>query len=156
MHYLAIVLLSSRKRNIDKSVAKVMKPYQEKKPIDWDWYQIGGRWAGWLGGYNPKKDPANIQECRRCRGVGCARCDGKGEKVKWPTDWVRHAGDISTIDKVLTKGKIPYALIWDGGAIVERRWNGKAYIETKNYEKRVWARLKKDPKAIVVVIDYHS
>ena len=78
----------------------------------WDWWQIGGRWTGaYAHGYDPAKDPRNIEECNLCGGTGrrddkiakehrltdpsytCNGCDGKGVSVKWPTQWARVPSD---------------------------------------------------------------
>jgi hypothetical protein len=70
----------------------------------WDWWQVGGRWTGLLSpGYDPEKDPANIETCRLCDGTGrradmvvengCNGCQGTGRCVKWPTAWVKFSGD---------------------------------------------------------------
>lgn len=34
----------------------------------WDWYQVGGRWTGFLSDYNPLDDPNNVKECFHCQG----------------------------------------------------------------------------------------
>jgi hypothetical protein len=80
----------------------------------WDWYQVGGRYTGTFDGYDPETDPANIVSCEICQGTGlrndqlgrdhrllnpeytCNGCDGAGQRVEWPTQWVEHAGDITT------------------------------------------------------------
>jgi hypothetical protein len=36
----------------------------------WDWWQIGGRWTGWLDpDYEPGMDPRNLGPCTRCGGA---------------------------------------------------------------------------------------
>ncbi len=68
----------------------------------WDWYVIGGRWTGLLTGYEPEKDPRNIETCSLCKGTGtrtdwlkstspewvkecngCNGCLGTGKSVKF-------------------------------------------------------------------------
>lgn len=72
----------------------------------WDWWQLGGRYSGRLAaGYDPEKDPANMETCWLCAGTGkrddeighqcraekpeytCNGCQGKGHSVKWPSKW---------------------------------------------------------------------
>jgi hypothetical protein len=36
----------------------------------WDWFQVGGRWAGQWTDYDPEKDPNNIEQCSICSGTG--------------------------------------------------------------------------------------
>lgn len=85
----------------------------------WDWYQIGGRWTGVLDNYNPDKDPKNIEICWLCQGTGkrndaigeqareknpnftCNGCDGKGERVKWPTQFAEHDNNILSLKDCL-------------------------------------------------------
>lgn len=74
----------------------------------WDWWQVGGRYGGRLAaGYDPEKDPANIETCWLCDGTGkrgdaignkvreadpsytCNGCDGNGSKTKWPSNWIK-------------------------------------------------------------------
>jgi hypothetical protein len=73
----------------------------------WDWWTVGGRYSGRLAaGYDPEKDPSNLEKCFLCQGTGkrndelgrahrltnpeytCNGCDGKGTSVKWPSSWV--------------------------------------------------------------------
>jgi hypothetical protein len=37
----------------------------------WDWYQIGGRWTGFIDptGYDPMDDPRNVHQCGHCQGA---------------------------------------------------------------------------------------
>lgn len=89
---------------------------------EWDWWQIGGRWTGVWSGYDPEKDPANIESCWLCQGTGfrddenarkwradgtwdpeygCNGCESKGQRTKWPTQWARHQRDAITAEAFL-------------------------------------------------------
>jgi hypothetical protein len=91
----------------------------------WDGWQIGGRWSGMLGAYDPEKDPANYQTCWLCEGTGkrndelgrefrlkdpsytCNGCNGEGTSLKWPSQW-RNADNqlrIKDIDWAALKAK---------------------------------------------------
>jgi hypothetical protein len=96
---------------IEAAIAHQMAPFDENgewfaEGSRWDWWQVGGRWSGFfLPNYDPEKDPANIETCDTCGGTGlrhdsiglaareqdptytCNGCQGKGKKVKWPTEW---------------------------------------------------------------------
>jgi hypothetical protein len=95
----------------DGSVYKVFK--RTNPNAKWDWWQVGGRWSGMLEvGYDPEKDPANMEICFLCAGSGkrndeigkaqrlinpdytCNGCDGKGIRSKWPTAWVNRGNQI--------------------------------------------------------------
>lgn len=108
----------------------------------WDWWQIGGRWTGWLSKYDPAKDPRNIEICRLCSGTGvrrdriavnagmdqevikkkgharfgqkgtCNGCDGTGKSVKF--SYVDHEGDV-----------LPAARLLD---IPTKKWTPRAMV----------------------------
>lgn len=97
----------------------------------WDWWQVGGRWTGYLTDYDPEKDPANQETCNLCDGTGnrtdaaanewrakgehgwepgkryCNGCDGKGTRVAWPTQWGPHEGDVVAIERFLDDRACP-------------------------------------------------
>jgi hypothetical protein len=115
MHY--SVLAITKEKPTEESLAELMEPFGDGQK--WDWYQVGGRWTGVLGGYDPEKDPANIEECDLCAGTGtrpggleqfgakwmenchgCNGCNGTGKKVKWPTQWQEHDGDSALVESL--------------------------------------------------------
>lgn len=79
---------------------EVLKAVKRTNPNrKWDWYQVGGRFTGLLGAYEPTKDPRNFESCSACGGTGkrnstpgseagCNVCNGKGLRLKWAADWV--------------------------------------------------------------------
>ncbi|TCL90327.1 hypothetical protein C8J38_10843 [Rhizobium sp. PP-WC-2G-219] len=98
----------------------------------WDWWQLGGRYSGRLAaGYDPEKDPANIETCWLCQGTGkrsdeiavqcrvgnpeytCNGCDGKGRSVKWPSKW-------TNIGNVARWGQLDMEAL-KAGKVAERR-----------------------------------
>lgn len=95
---------------IKQYVSIAMQPYHEEAGGWWDWWQVGGRWTGCKDGYNPEKDPSNIQTCEYCHGTGkrtdiivtngCNACKGTGKRVVWPTQWRFHKGDICHVNDV--------------------------------------------------------
>lgn len=93
MHFSVIVVIPpGYTGEIGDFVDKAMEPYNENAyettwvPDDdmdeggywtndrsfWDWYQIGGRWAGHFArdSYDPHKDPRNWERCDICEGSG--------------------------------------------------------------------------------------
>mgnify|MGYP001194419837 CR=1 FL=1 len=73
----------------------------------WDYWLLGGRYSGRLQpGYDPEKDPANLEDCFICDGTGrrddrlgqerragepsftCNGCHGSGKQPKWPSKWL--------------------------------------------------------------------
>ena len=42
MHYPTLVVLDTKPENLESAVAEALYGYQDR---EWDWYQIGGRWA---------------------------------------------------------------------------------------------------------------
>ena len=81
----------------------------------WDWWVIGGRWTGYLGGVDPCKNPLNFETCFLCQGTGkrddhlgqqarlenpaytCNGCEGSGKKLKHAPKWVKEASDTQVI-----------------------------------------------------------
>ena len=109
-HARAIVAIpADRANDVQSAIEWEMMPFDEngewfRDGSRWDWYVIGGRYTGSLTGYDPEKDPANTKVCSLCGGTGkrtdmevkdgCNGCQGKGTRVKWPTEWADHPGDI--------------------------------------------------------------
>ncbi len=115
-----IILLVKKEKNgsvedIQHKVDSFLEPYGDGQI--WDYYTIGGRWAGILDKYCPEKDPANIEECWLCKGTGkrndtlgkkarkenpkytCNGCNGKGKKVKFIFE--KHDDDILPLSKCI-------------------------------------------------------
>lgn len=202
MHYGALVVIPGcYVGDIEEAVEKLLAPFDESlevelSPIDpdypdepqymhnprsfWDWWQIGGRWTGYLSDYDPHLDPANIETCHLCAGSGlrndqlgrdqrardpeytCNGCGGKGAAIAWPTSWRRHDGDITrwsaVKDRVLSGDKSFYTVVAG-----ERVAHSETYVSTAPQGERfqkttdvddVLATIPGD--AIVVVVDYHS
>jgi len=128
MHYAVLVITDeSEHETVAAAVESVLSRYEN---IEWDWFQIGGRWTGFFDGYDPEKDPANIKPCDICNATGtrsdevgikngfttrkieeeghprngetgwCNGCNGTGKRVEWPTQWAMHDGDTIPIDQL--------------------------------------------------------
>lgn len=97
MHTHAEVYLESSD-NWEKQVENILLPYDESLTIEeevgedgeiydynpnglFDWYQIGGRWTGSHGRYNPAEDISNYETCKWCHGTGL-RNDEVGIKAR--------------------------------------------------------------------------
>src|SRR5216684_5313693 len=133
-HFLTLVIADS-----EEQVEKLLAPYNEngewfKDGSRWDWWQIGGRWTGCLDGYDPDKDPTNVEICNICDGTGkrkmepqegkkCNGCDGKGKRTVWPTRYKKYSGDVQPIGRILVD-KIeqdpPVAIVTPDGTWHER------------------------------------
>ena len=124
---------------VEAMVTSKMTPFDEngewfKDGSRWDWWVIGGRYTGNLDGYDPQKDVRNFETCSGCGGGGvrpggleqfgqewfdrcngCNGCQGKGIRVKWPTQWVKHHGDVCQV-KLIEKDKLQsaYAFLRNG------------------------------------------
>jgi hypothetical protein len=155
----------------------------------WDWWQVGGRWTGVWSDYNPQTDPANIETCSLCGGSGtrpdaaqfersnpgwtewsggCNGCEGKGARVKWPTGWADHEGDLIPVAALLDNPALerPYSLVIPEGGFFESEWWVPAADPTDlgHFEKlsdEAWeAKLREllEPLrgAQLVVVDCHS
>lgn len=183
MHYLAFVAVP-RGVDVESAIEEVLAPHKEKYDDDtdelsgfWDWWQLGGRWTGHLDGYDPEKDPANIETCFLCRGTGkrtdfpaeqmawcggCNGCRGKGERVKWPTEWKARAGDVAPAREVVgilkeDPNKAPFTFADATGAWLKKNWNGSDFVGDANYEKHFAAFLARavENDHLIAVVDYH-
>ena len=148
-HFPVIVLTSpgGTYESVQDEVERLLAPYDEggewfrdadsERPASrWDWWTIGGRWTGSLDGYEPEKDPANIEPCPHCAGTGrrpdadrfgpdwvkatngCNGCNGVGTRVAWPTQWKPHQGDVQPASAV--GDFLPYAVVTPDGAWHEK------------------------------------
>ncbi len=142
----------------------------------WDWYQIGGRWTGHFDGYDPAKDPDNMETCEICNGrgslldrsgklVACNGCsvkaagDGKGRALKWPTQWGFRMGDTiltsELADRKLEEISTYAVLAPDGKWTEKKTWDGEDFVENP---EAGWFReaLEGWGKHTAVIVDYHS
>lgn len=135
----------------------------------WDWWQIGGRWTGYLGDYDPSEDPKNMETCTLCEGTGqrydnivqgkCNGCDGEGKRVSWPTQWKHHKSDIFKVSDVeWSDDKTPFAIVTPDGKWHERGemgWFGCASNENKDWPEVAKEILYKYKDCMGVVVDCH-
>lgn len=177
MHYSALVFLEGRPENVEEKVAAVLAPRQGD---EWDWYQIGGRWSGHLSGYDPEKDPANTETCNLCQGTGqrpgaleqfgaawvkemkgCNGCLGKGTRVKWPTQWQRHDGDVRPVEDLTDAHLQVHAVICEGrGWYTSERYEPWHSELSQTFPKqdlppRAWLQ-EEYAGGLVVIVDYHN
>lgn len=178
MHYAILVLIPGAAET-KTAVDTAMAPFSEHTDPDhgrWDWFQIGGRWSGRLSGYDPEKDARNIERCDLCEGTGtrrdaiglaqgmvdrawCNGCDGKGQRVKWPTQWAAHPGDRSARVPMFEDitGSFHAVVTLDGRWLSHERWDGHDFVDVP-WEPDVRDALTeaKAKGAHAVVVDCHS
>ena len=168
MHCLALVVIPAD-GDVKEHVARLMEPH--KMPSEngtdeitghWDWYQIGGRWTGYLTDYNPEKDEANLELAMR----GPAR--DLTLAVKWPTQWAEHAGDVQSVAYYQAalqadSKKVPYALLLDDGAWIGgwprvQPYSSEAVDAAEAAAKEKMRQLIPTlaPEKRIVVVDYHT
>lgn len=141
----------------------------------WDWYQIGGRWTGYWGNYDPEKDPDNIETCWLCQGTGtrtdmkvnngCNGCQGTGKAVRWPTQWKTYAGDILRAHnlrrRLMNSTEIgpSYAILTPDGEWLEKP-EDRLYTPTTKEEAQAWKQkyldtLDRYHDSYAVIVDCH-
>lgn len=146
MHYSTLVVVDKPENieDVENAVNERLAPYHEQH---FDWHQIGGRWTGLLDGYDPEKDSANI---------------GADKRVKWPTEWVSHPGDIAPLESLTDEqyAKFHHVVCEYGWFAPERYvpWaEGDAAAKFQAQEMPPLAWLKEHhPGALAVVVDCHS
>lgn len=184
MHYHAEVWIpkDGDPKLVEQQVSIAMAPYNEE--IDdtehrtkhlWDWWQIGGRWTGAHDKFNPEDDPANTERCDLCNGTGlrmdavgvqarrqdpkytCNGCNGKGERVKWPTEWATHGADILHVSEVPPDLNCHTLLLAETEPIVRDKWDGHAIVKT-DFDGKVKAELERRhvTEGYIVTVDYHD
>ncbi len=159
MHYSNLVIVPKDGKSPKEHVDEILAPHCEETSEDgwWDWYQIGARWSGILTGYDPMKDPRNVEVCWLCKGTGtrtdmvvkdgCNGCQGTGKKVVWSTQFAEYPGDVQPIENVpeeIYATRI-YRVVEPDGKYFEQE-DKPTLEELKN----------KYPGYLVVVVDNHS
>lgn len=165
MHYHCEIWFPTR-AEIKSAIDKVMAPYCEEgssKRAFWDWYVIGGRWAGEHDGYKPWEDSRNYSICNLCNGTGmrkdvttknmalgtrgCNGCYGTGIKQNYNN--CSYEGNIMSLSEVRDDIE-SYTLI-----IARGRWP-KIFHKT-DYTGNVKSFLKENgiEDGFLVTVDYH-
>ena len=124
MHFSCLVVAKDR-----DEVDRQMNRSKVKHLLDWDFFQVGGRWTGLLDGYDPDADPNLLEVCSICNGSGlrtdalglkarrenpnytCNGCDGKGKRTAWPSQWPERDGDRAPASVIKASGKRTFALV---------------------------------------------
>lgn len=151
----------------------------------WDWYQLGGRWSGYLVDYDPETDPTKYEVCFLCRGTGkrndalgrkmraedpaytCNGCNGTGKALQWPTSWDAHPADLMPLAAVLERWQpethTPFALVTADGLWHQRGDMGGFGTASNEQDQEVWQKFvleqlrAHDPAAtIVATVDCHT
>lgn len=186
MHWFAAVVVPSgtTREDAEKLVDEAMAPHREADGDVgfeggwWDWWQVGGRWTGVWGEYDPHQDPANVETCIHCGGSGrrvdaarfgqawieatggCNGCKGEGTCLKWPSQWATYDGDVIKVSALLNNPlRRPMTLVLPDGRAVHREWwTGKTWTEVTEEEWEEQFRHELEPyrNEALVVVDYHS
>lgn len=153
MHYCLLVIEEAK---LDQTRANTV--IQHVKGLGGpDWCQIGGRWSGLLDSdYDPAQDPRNREDkCWLCQGTGkrpdmevadgCNGCQGKGWKVKWPTQWVDVPGNYMLAAELLdridadpeyAKRVLPWGFVIGGRAYVVDSYPGQPSWSTFSRDRQ--------------------
>jgi hypothetical protein len=147
MHYAVLVVLDRRRskgKTIPEEVEEMLKAYASGK---YDWYQLGGRWTGVLSDYDPEKDPQNFDQERN--------------RVKWPTEWASHEGDVLPLSQVSEEKYnenhfygvlVPYFGYFEGE--MYQPW-GTEKFKKQELPPLGWLQ-ENFPEGLAVVVDIHN
>lgn len=164
MHYSAIVIVPDDVDSVEEAVGALMAPwnentiYSEKRDAYWDWYQIGGRFTGMFDDYDPGKDPANFDP------NGTVQVDEKLEpipgaaRLKWPTQWKTHPGDIVPVSRVPKDIQVCAILTPEPTFHVRERWvrDEKCWREDPEWPNLMHDLLTRYADGhYAVAVDYH-
>lgn len=130
MHYPVVVIGS------DDETRKVLT-MKACLALRGDWGDEGGRYQGLLDGYDPQGNPENWEACDLCGGTGtrpdglerfgpewveqmggCNGCQGKGERLKWATQWAPHEEWLAA-EAMLNPAHVPWGVVLPDGRLVE-------------------------------------
>jgi hypothetical protein len=105
----------------DGNVVRVVKRTNPNKK--WDYWKVGGRYSGRLRpGYDPEKDPVNLEPCHcKLRGgdtLNCRHCNGAGKIPRYPSKWIDVGNRARWGDVDLAALKV--SRVADRGDMVER------------------------------------
>lgn len=175
MHYLTYLIVPTEeiKNEEGLELEDQLHPFMAKTEGElWDWWQIGGRWSGHLSGYDPEKDPANIEVCSYCETpdhkrlfegklINCNGCNGTGKSTKWPTGWGVHEGDVQPVGILMEKDEPPHYLIMPCAWLEFDSWivNEKERIKIKKKHKKQFKEVIRpymNGEFAVVVLDLHN
>jgi len=146
----------------------------------WDWWVIGGRWAGLLLGndYNPYTDPKNQEKCWICNGTGrrddllgrevrekdpsytCNGCGGKGECAKWNSEFVVPAGGNQRMVSEIPAEVTTFAVVTPDGGWHQRGkmgWFGsvREELSDEDWQKIYREMISNYSDCLAVVVDCH-
>jgi len=147
----------------------------------WDWWVIGGRWAGVIANVDPAENKENYENCFLCHGTGmrndalgvsareqdpsytCNGCEGEGKSLRFPAQLVNEGNRLPL--KIFLKTynpekDSPFAVITPDGEWIERGKMGWWACVSNEVDESEWhntlARVyAKFPNAIVVGVDCH-
>lgn len=172
-HASVLVVLPGEIREPQEAVQYEMEPFDEeggwfRDGSRWDWWVIGGRFTGCLDLYDPQMDKRNWESCDLCDGTGTRRdldkvvegwCNGcsqflkkglaVGVRIKWPTEWVPHNGDVMTMGELRKiKRDSPFRTY---AVLKERNWHERSRLgwfgdETKTEHDRANGDEEKPPE----------
>lgn len=159
--------------------------YWENPNAKWDWFSIGGRYTGRMGGYDPQKDSKNYETCFICNGTGtrpgtnydaeaawarkgnelfpcigegCNACYGAGVSLKFPSHF-RDVGNVAPVSE-LPDNFSCFAMLTPEGEWIERGTMGWWGIVTDEKDETAWKRtirtvLDRYRSCIAVGVDCH-
>ena len=191
MTHFPVIVMVPGDADVDAAVAKQLQPFDEngewgRDGSRWDWWQIGGRFSGLLSpGYDPAKDPANIEDCDFCDATGtvaeatgasypawrdlvgkpCPNCGASGKALKFTSEWAerrdlnaRPVGDVPW-------SELQYlpAILTPDGTWHEQVEGGYGMFAIERGPKKAddaWATealalTQANPDAIAVLVDCH-
>lgn len=148
----------------------------------WDWYTVGGRWNGYLTGFNPAEMPMSDDRywttCTICGGVGkrndgvaeanphlkdrCNGCAGRGRRLRFPHEIPLEDSNVMPVALIdrRTDDWRPFAILTPDGEWHEQGRMGWWGIVTGEQESDDWTAeaekiMDDHADCVAVVVDVH-
>jgi hypothetical protein len=143
MHFSTLVILKAEPPHLQEALENQLQVFGQAGSGEWDWWQVGGRWTGHFNGYDPEKDPVNLEPNGR---------------VKWPTEWAPHSGDIKPVKSLTQEDLKVHTVCTPYGWHSNSRyvpWNREEPFSKQELPPLAWLQ-KEFPDGIAVIVDCHN
>lgn len=161
MHMFAVVLVPAGTEEIDKAVAELMRPHEERYgPGEddyagwWDWYRIGGRFDGAIkGAYRAESCPACSAGGQA--GTDCHYRSGTHDQLQHNIVPVAQLGEVRPFT-VVAPDVVAHRSWWDATVPSDIDGCHGDFVEDPDWDRTCATILLTHRDHVAVGVDYHS